>query len=385
VGCTVNVDREPPMRLHPTSGCVMTGEGSLMERTTSFKRWTVSRLACVVAGVLLGSGVHGERLHAAYGQPHPVRGMQKLLVVNARGGIGSTVSPAGQIIMVEQGQATGIVTRGLHFPYQGGLASAANGMSVVYGNETAGVWSVRLNGTSRHRLVATPRSTFRNLLGVEHVAWSVQGRVAFAVNTVTDVVVAPNQDPGFGIWVMPFHGGGAIGPLPRRVVSLAQLPAQTAASIGSLAWSRNGQQLVTSPTPSRVLSLDLTHGTTRVLLSGGGEAAVSPTTGDLAYVTGAGHPSATSSLWIAGAGGRHRRLIVSVHGSILHPVWSPDGRKIAYIGSGVSIGAVGGTALHVVTIASRIDQVILRADRSSHFLLPYGYFADLAWVPTLQR
>src|SRR5207302_3520450 len=95
---------------------------------------------------------------------------------------------------------------------------------------------------------------------------------------------------------------------------------------------------------------------------------------------------APASLWIAGAQGRHRRLLVAAHNSILHPVWSPDGRQIAYIaGSGRLDEGVGGSVLHVVTIGTRTDRVVLRASQRNQFLLPHGYFADLAWIPTQQR
>jgi len=103
-------------------------------------------------------------------------------------------------------------------------------------------------------------------------------------------------------------------------------------------------------------------------------------------VTGGLDAGAPASLWIAGAQGRHRRLIVAARTSILHPVWSPDGRQIAYIaGSGRLAEGVGGSALHVVTVTTKRDRVVLRADQPNHSLLQHGYFADLAWVPALQR
>jgi hypothetical protein len=321
-----------------------------------------------------------------------------ILVLVGRGGLGQTGPTEGEIVAVQRGRVVSVLARGLPFPFSEGLAPSPRGRYVGYGAEVKGLWVTTADGSSRYRLLLPPRSTQRNVLGVESVAWSPDRyTLAYAVNIAADFAVNPLKDRGLGIWLTRYDRAR-----PRLLVTPAQLGAVGMGKTGmaggetfaiaGLSWSPDGRTLAVNtfrPAPGVaqpgqampvVLAVDVATGKTRLLLAGAHDAVFAPASGALAYVTGEPN-NGGMSLRVADAHGRHVRVLATVNGPIASPAWSPDGRTIAYI-TGSYLGN-GGTEIRTIDVASGTTRVVLSTvGPRQRMLPPGGQFVRLAWMHT---
>jgi dipeptidyl aminopeptidase/acylaminoacyl peptidase len=360
-------------------------------------------LSATLATTLTLFALTGDRLARAATNGHHggnyVAGVNgPILVLVGRGGLGQTGPTEGEIVAVQHGRVVRVLARGLPFPFSEGLAPSPRGRYVGYGAEVKGLWVATADGSSRYRLLLPPRSTQRNVLGVESVAWSPDRyTLAYAVNIAADFAVNPLKDRGLGIWLTRYDRAR-----PRLLVTPAQLGAVGIGKMGTtggetfaiagLSWSPDGRTLAVStfrPAPGVaqpghampvVLAVDAATGKTRLLLAGAHDAVFAPTSGALAYVTGESNKGGMS-LRVADAHGRHVRVLATVNGPIASPAWSPDGRTIAYI-TGLYTGNCG-TEIRTIDVASGTTEVVLTTTGPRQRLLPPGgQFVRLAWMHT---
>jgi len=249
---------------------------------------------------------------------------------------------------------------------------------------------VSATGGVPHRVVFPPVSTQGNRLDIGAVAWSSDRyTLAYAVVPVGSGVANPQQDRPLGIWLTRYDQGR-----PRELITNVQLGADPS-SVSHLAWEPDGRTLLVSTfvavrgtavrgtTVPTVLAVDARTGSLRTLVSGGQDADASPANGELVYTTSTAH---RTTLWVADARGGHPRALA--HGSPaspVSPVWSPDGRTIAFIdGAGGASTGRHSTAIRTVDVATGRIRTLLTTNQARQPLLPAGgHFVRLAWMHTL--
>jgi Tol biopolymer transport system component len=207
---------------------------------------------------------------------------------------------------------------------------------------SAGIWILHRDGTHLHRVVRPPLSPCGNPLAISSVVWSPGGhRLAYVVYIPSDAFGAcpPGAHDATGVWVTQYDH-----PRPRMVDS-----EKFVFSGPPLSWSPDGRTLAVSGGRGGIRSVDVATGASRILVSGYA-GIYAPVTGALAYVTSGPRPGQPTRIWIAGAQGRHQRiLVISKVGLAESPlVWSPDGRSIAYITDTGSVFRRGARTLAVV-------------------------------------
>ncbi len=320
-------------------------------------------------------------------------------MLDARGGIGQPGPGEARILVVQGGRVTRVLAREQSYPSTAGFAPSPRGRDVAYAENTPlapgnppqrqGLWVVSATGGVPHRVVVPPVSTQGNRLDIGAVAWSSDRyTLAYAVVPVGSGVANPEQDRPLGIWLTRYDRGR-----PRELITNARLGVADA-SISQLAWEPDGRTLLVSTfvavrgtivrgtTVPTVLAVDAQTGSVRTLVNGGQDADASPTNGDLVYTTSTAH---RTTLWVADARGGHPRALA--HGlpaSLVSPVWSPDGRAIAFIDT-VGASSIGrhSAAIRTVDIATGRIRTLLMTNQTGQSLLPVGgQFVRLAWMRT---
>jgi len=396
-----------------------------MSRERRLRRYNAP-LALTVAALLL----YPLTLHAhvsARQQRHRAAASVNgpLLAIDQRGERSAQVQiGAGRDeILAVQGGAVRVVAKGLTVTSGdlGGLAPSPRGRYIAFSQEhdygkgsngvdkptTEGLWLVSTDGTGLSRLLLPPPAArlrnpdrYGEPLSVAPIAWSPDRyTLAYAVDLFTDTPINPDFARDTGIWLTRYDKRA-----PRQVFTLVPLaasaPSLNAAchgavpTITALSWAPDGRTVVASANcilpgagplqdAQTVVAVDTMTGKGHVLVAPGRDAAVAPTTGRLAYVTGSldTHERGRTTLWVADAQGRHGRSLVTgqgIQGQIGSPTWSPDGRSIAYITGQTSYK--NRTVIAVVDVATGRSRTLLAADAAG--LPSGGYFVRLAWMRT---
>jgi serine/threonine protein kinase len=150
--------------------------------------------------------------------------------------------------------------------------------------------------------------------------------------------------------------------------------------ITSLSWYPDGSQLLGSwpgPPSNRVgLSVfSILGGTPYQISEEGWSASVSPDGSQIAFLKGTGYASSGLEIWTMRANGADPRKIVSVSdegGLLASPVWSPDGRFIAYLKFQFEQYTFGGW-IELLDLQQVTTKVLLSEPRLD--------FAGLRWLP----
>src|ERR1700719_390300 len=103
-----------------------------------------------------------------------------------------------------------------------------------------------------------------------------------------------------------------------------------------LGWFPNSSQLLASwaapPANRRLWSLSILGGNPRQLSDEGWSASVSPDASQIVFLKGAAVAEVGQEIWLMRADGSDQRKLMSFpEGGFALPVWSPDGRWIAYV------------------------------------------------------
>jgi len=359
--------------------------------------------------LILGAALVGDRPHLPARAHAPLSPWQDaragadingpFLVLDARGGIGQPGPGEAHILVVQGGRVIRALAREQSYPFTAGFAPAPRGRDVAYAENTPlapgnrpqhqGLWVVSATGGISRRVVFPPVSTQGNRLDIGAVAWSSDRyTLAYTVVPVGSGVANPEQDRPLGIWLTRYDQGR-----PRELITNVQLGADPS-SVSQLAWEPDGRTLIVSTfvavrgttvrgtTVPTVLAVDAQTGSVRTLVNGGQDADASPTNGDLVYTTSTAQ---RTTLWVADARGGHPHALA--HGSpasSVSPVWSPDGRTIAFIDTaGKSLNVRHSTAIRTVDVATGRIRTLLRTNQAGQPLLPVGsQFVRLAWLHT---
>lgn len=327
-----------------------------------------------------------------------------LLVLDQQGRPDQGDLTGAAILSVQDGRVSRVLARGLTVPFPLGLAPSPRGRYVAFSQDvtaapgapqqTNGLWLTTNAGRSTHRVLLPPASPNRNTLAIGAIAWSPDRyTLAYAVNLTGDAPVLAQPERNIGLWLTPYDA-----PHPRLTVTSAQLGALagplgacgTPWQITRLSWAQEGRMLAVSVlclapsgrTPSKalnkvILSVDVVTGQIRRLVTNAQDAALAPRAALLAYVSG---DIKGSALWLADAQGQHAYKLVTLHGALSSPAWSPDGHTIAYIEGPLFTGG-GPTTIHTVDVATGRTQGVLVSNASGQTLLPAGgQFIRLAWM-----
>ena len=103
-----------------------------------------------------------------------------------------------------------------------------------------------------------------------------------------------------------------------------------------LGWFPDSLRLLASwsipPANKRLWALSILGGSPRQLSDEGWSASVSPDGSQIVFLKGAGFAETGQEIWLMQVNGADRRKLISFsEGRIATPVWSPDGRWIAYL------------------------------------------------------
>ena len=112
----------------------------------------------------------------------------------------------------------------------------------------------------------------------------------------------------------------------------------TISDVTFLGWFPDSLQLLASwsipPAKKRLWTLSILGGSPRQLSDEGWSASVSPDSSQIVFLKGAGFAETGKEIWLMQANGANPHKLISFpEGRVLTPVWSPDGRWIAYLKS----------------------------------------------------
>jgi eukaryotic-like serine/threonine-protein kinase len=150
------------------------------------------------------------------------------------------------------------------------------------------------------------------------------------------------------------------------------------AEVTTLSWFPDSSQLVgswdaNSSNTVGLWSLSILGGAPRLLNEEGWMASVSPDGSQIAFVKGTGFGDSGQEIWVMNANGSDaRKLVTSTNGGLVtSPVWSPDGRAIAYLE----------TVFGVYVSKNVIKLLDVAQGPSREILSTPGLDMGLAWLP----
>jgi len=264
------------------------------------------------------------------------------------------------------------------------IAPSPRGRYIALAEGERGLWLVNSDGTGLHRLLPAPPPSAgpigARLIGA--VAWSPD-RYTLAYAVVQSIgyprYATPAQGAPDGLWLVRYDRTS-----PRLLVTNARLGID---GIGHLSFSADGRTLVAAADRGRSsddLMIDRATGRATALFALDDNVAdvhLSPVAARLVYlatvfVPVAGQPNtseADDGVYIADLHGHHRTMLTRTTSStfIQDPIWSPDGRSVAYLWGGPPHPVLN--EVHAVDVATgRVRTLVGMAPRQQ--------FMSLAWM-----
>jgi Tol biopolymer transport system component len=151
----------------------------------------------------------------------------------------------------------------------------------------------------------------------------------------------------------------------------------TVSDVTFLGWFPDSLQLLGSwsipPANKRLWAVSILGGSPRQLSDEGWSASVSPDGSQIVFLKGAGFAETGQEIWLMRANGADPRKLISFpQGRLATPVWSPDGRWIAYLKN--KVGPHGEEPwIEVLNLEQGTKRIVLSEPRLS--------FWGLTWVP----
>lgn len=324
----------------------------------------VAFLKMTTAGVMLFPLLGGQLLLARAAQVAQIAVNGRLLLTGVLPGRHDNA-----LVAVQAGQRPRVVIGAL--PPQTVIAPSPDGRYIALAEEDRGLWLIGSDGRHLHRLIQPPSGK----VFVNGVAWSPDGSTlvyALSLPVCMTAQCPVVSDDRAGLWLV-----GRDGRHQRRLVSYKQLGFDSATG---LSWSSDGQAIAANLDPD-VVAVDARTGRVRrAVVPLGGEGAVfSPASPALAYYTNEypldGEPAAGGPyvLHVQEPAGGHTRVVGrDTNPSPAAPIWSPDGKTLAYLW-GWSPTKV---EIHALNIATGRARVLLRLSLHT----PYGGFTAFAWM-----
>lgn len=168
-----------------------------------------------------------------------------------------------------------------------------------------------------------------------------------------------------GVYLRPLSTGESHSLLP------------TVSDVTFLGWFPDSLQLLASwstpPGNKRLWTVSILGGSPRQLSDEGWSGSVSPDGSQIVFLKGAGFAETGQEIWLMRANGADQRQLISFpQGRLLTPVWSPDGRWIAYLKNRVGPDREE-SWIEVLNLEQDIKRVVL----SEPDLSVWG----LSWLP----
>jgi len=239
-----------------------------------------------------------------------------------------------------------------------GRLVAILGAIVLVGVLVALWWGVHKHAAPGHEATATPATMQRLTTNA-------------AENAITASAISPDgkylaYSDRTGTYLRILATGELHPLVPKGpdVISLAWFP-DSSRLLGSWATGASGN--------AGLWSISILGGTPRLLSEEGWSASVSPDGSQVAFVKGSGLGDAGLEIWLmSGNGSDPRKIVSATPGGLLNgPVWSPDGRTVAYLESVFNI-FVGRVAIKLVDVN--------RGETRESLSMP-GLDMGLAWLP----
>ena len=264
------------------------------------------------------------------------------------------------------------------------VAPSPRGRYIALTEGARGLWLVNSDGTDPRRLLPAPPPAPgpTGTYYINAVAWSPDRyTLAYAVTQPIGYprYPAPPRAAPDGIWLVRYDGRS-----PRLLASNARLGVD---GIGRLSYAADGRTLIAVAGQGRGadnLAVDAATGRATALPGAAGAAddvQASPVAPRLAYlavvdVPVPGQPNtedADEGLYVADPDGHRRAELAqtTLATDIRDPVWSPDGRSVAYIWGGSPDQAL--KEIHAVDVATRRVRTLVRKP-------PRQEFMSLAWM-----
>jgi Tol biopolymer transport system component len=288
--------------------------------------------------------------------------------------IPDSVAPRATLVAARPGLPAQILARDL--PSQTALAPGPDGRSIALGEGGRGLWVIDIDRPRPRRVVMVPaaRAHANPALAVEDVAWSpAPGHcmLAYALAVGTqEMIYEVNSDPRLGVWLV-----GCDGTHPRQLIAARRFGVLGGVPFGvgfpglnALSWSPDGRRVLIV-TGTGLIVVDATTGQARSLvrarslaLARGAQAEVpaaaySPTSSGLFYLVDRGDIAEYDyTLVVADAQGHSARALLHSTDLLMSPVWTPDGRGIAYLWQrhvGVRVRVAPPLEVRVVDLATR--------------------------------
>lgn len=250
--------------------------------------------------------------------------------------------------------------------YLTGVAASPHGHYLAVGEQLGGLWIVSSNGTITPRRIIGGNSRIGPAVDVTTVAWSPDGLTLAYIRDTRNMGCGcgpntPDTTPGDGLWTVQYNASQTA----HLVLSSASMGTNMVNRLTG--WTPDGRGVVVD-TARGIEEIDISTRARR-LLAAGVVGSLSPDGVTLAIHSTSGSRTAPiSTLAVRSLSNGTTRVLAHTQSLVGSPVWSPDGRSIAYDWfpagsfSGNTVGEV--FEVHMIDVASGAVSVVFKDPQS---------------------